>query len=51
MQGFLTDESEREPTYKPDESGKYPRAQGVSYLQRYDILCKRLVLRKIYTAA
>jgi hypothetical protein len=50
MAGFLADEGIRETTYQPDSSGKYPRVQGISYLDRYDLLCKRLVLRNIYTA-
>lgn len=51
MTGFLADESMRTTTYQPNEKGKYPTVQGVSYLERYDILCKRLVLKKMYTAA
>lgn len=50
MSGFLADESIRETTYLPNELGKYPRIQGISYLERYDLLCKRLVLKNIYTA-
>ena len=50
MPGFLENESMRESTYQPNSSGKYPRVQGISYLARYDLLCKRLVLRNIYTA-
>lgn len=51
MKGFLADESIRDNTYKPNKFGKYPRVQGISYLERYDVLCKRLVLRNIYTSA
>lgn len=52
MQGFLADESIRETTYKPNsETGKYPNVLGISYLERYDLLCKRLMHKYIYTAA
>ena len=51
MKGFLADESIRDNAYKPNKAGKYPRAQGISYLERYDVLCKRLVLRNIYSSA
>jgi Restriction endonuclease XhoI len=29
----------------------FPEFQGASYLKRYDILCKRLVLERLYTSA
>lgn len=51
MQGFLADENLRNTIYKPNALGKYPKVEGISYLERYDLLCKRLVLRKMYTAA
>ena len=51
MRGFLADESIRDSEYLPDESGKYPRVQGLSYVERYDLLCKRLMLKNLYTAA
>ncbi|MEZ8800573.1 PaeR7I family type II restriction endonuclease [Vibrio splendidus] len=51
MQGFLADEKERENNYKPNQNGKFPSTKGISYLERYDLLCKRLVLKKLYSAA
>jgi hypothetical protein len=51
MQGFLADESERDSSYTPNQNGKYPSATGISYLERYDLLCKRLVLKNLYSAA
>ncbi|HGF7375679.1 TPA: PaeR7I family type II restriction endonuclease [Vibrio cholerae] len=51
MKGFLANESIRNTIYQPNEKGQYPTVQGISYLERYDILCKRLVLKKIYTSA
>jgi len=50
MKGFLGDEDIRKTIYQPNAEGKYPTIGGISYLDRYDLLCKRLVLRKMYTA-
>lgn len=50
MPGFLADESSRDTNYQP-VNGKYPRAAGVSYLERYEILCRKLMARRIYDAA
>ncbi|MGR5261330.1 PaeR7I family type II restriction endonuclease [Vibrio astriarenae] len=49
MQGFLADENNR-ANYQP-VNGKYPRVAGVSYLERYEILCRKLMARRIYDAA
>ncbi len=51
MTGFLDDESRRGREYQPNGSGSYPRDIGVSYIQRYDELCKRLMFKKMYDAA
>ncbi|OLQ89666.1 hypothetical protein BIY22_19305 [Vibrio panuliri] len=50
MQGFLADENNRDTNYQP-VNGKYPRVAGVSYLERYEILCRKLMARRIYDAA
>lgn len=50
MPGFLNNESERNNLYIKNSQGKYPRIDGVSYLKRYDILCKKLVLKNLYSA-
>lgn len=51
MEGFLLNEEDRGTTYRPLPDGTYPKAKGISYLQRYDTLCKRLMLKKLYSAA
>lgn len=51
MQGFLHDETKRVSEYVKQEDGRYPVVKGISYLQRYDVLCKRLMLKKLYSAA
>lgn len=50
MPGFLLDERERGVSYQVKEDGTYPTATGVSYLQRYDIMCKRLMIKNLYNA-
>jgi type II restriction enzyme len=51
MHGFLNDEAARSVKYIKNSAGIYPIIEGVSYLKRYDILCKKLVLKDLYTAA
>lgn len=36
---------------KSPHFGVFPEFEGASYLQRYDILCQRLVKEKLYSAA
>ncbi|WP_281629203.1 PaeR7I family type II restriction endonuclease [Vibrio sp. St2] len=50
MPGFLADENHRGTNYQPI-NGKYPRATGVSYLERYEILCRKLMYKQVYDAA
>ncbi len=50
MKGFLHDEGQRDYAYKKDTSGKFTRVKGISYLSRYDLMCRRLVAKKLYTA-
>lgn len=50
MSGFLLDESTRETLYIPREDTTYPRAKGISYIDRYDVMCKRLMMKGLYTA-
>ena len=50
MSGFLLDESARETSYIPREDTTYPRVKGISYIDRYDVMCKRLMMKGLYTA-
>lgn len=50
MEGFLANEAERGVTYARKPDGTYPKAKGISYIERYDMMCKRLVMKKMYTA-
>ena len=51
MKGFLADGTLRNGVYKPNQHGTYPRIEGIAYVERYDLLCKKLMLKKLYTAA
>ncbi|MFP3797385.1 PaeR7I family type II restriction endonuclease [Paraburkholderia sp. SIMBA_027] len=51
MQGFLLDETKRDTEYQKGKDGGYPSLRGISYLHRYDVMCKRLMLKKLYSAA
>lgn len=50
MEGFLANEAERGITYVRKLDGTYPKATGISYIDRYDMMCKRLVMKKMYSA-
>lgn len=50
MTGFLLDEAARNITYAPRDDATYPRAKGISYIDRYDVMCKRLMIKGLYTA-
>ncbi|WP_166372503.1 PaeR7I family type II restriction endonuclease [Psychromonas sp. SA13A] len=50
MNGFLADEDKRSTAYLP-VNGKYPKATGISYLARYEILCRKLMLKRVYSSA
>jgi len=50
MEGFLKDERERGNLYKRQTDGTYPTTKGISYLERYDIMCKRLMIKNLYRA-
>uniref|UniRef100_C6E3B4 Type II site-specific deoxyribonuclease n=1 Tax=Geobacter sp. (strain M21) TaxID=443144 RepID=C6E3B4_GEOSM len=51
MEGFLANEDERGRAYFPNPDGSYPQAKGISYIERYDLMCKRLMMKKLYTAS
>lgn len=50
MTGFLLDETVRTTSYVPRNNATYPRAKGISYIDRYDVMCKRLMMKGLYTA-
>ncbi|WP_122756578.1 PaeR7I family type II restriction endonuclease [Pseudomonas viridiflava] len=50
MPGFLLDESVRDVSYTRRKDGTHPRTKGISYIDRYDLMCKRLMMKGLYTA-
>ncbi|QQN27783.1 MULTISPECIES: PaeR7I family type II restriction endonuclease [Pseudomonas syringae group] len=51
MSEFMASPEERDTVYTRLANGSFPSIQGVSYLQRFDILCKHLMQKKLYSAA
>jgi hypothetical protein len=50
MNGFLADENSRSTIYRP-VNGKYPKTAGISYLARYETLCRKLMAKRVYNSA
>ena len=51
MEEFMANPESRNQRYVKDENGLFPSIDGVSYMKRFDILCRRLMQKKLYTAA
>lgn len=52
MSDFMEHPEQRDTKYvKNKKSGKFPQIDGVSYTRRFEILCRRLVQKKLYSAA
>lgn len=51
MEAFMADPYERDNVYARDRNGDYTSINGVSYLERFDILCRRMMQKQLYTAA
>ena len=51
MKEFIANENEYNTTYIRSASGYFPAIDGVSYMKRFDILCRRLMQKQLYTAA
>lgn len=51
MPEFMSHPETRESVYLKNSKGEYPTIKGVSYLKRFDILCRRLMQKNLYTAA
>ncbi len=45
MSDFLADEQDRGKSYVKRLDGTYSKAAGIAYLDRYDVLCKRLMMK------
>jgi hypothetical protein len=51
MQEFMANPATRDSIYLRAKDGRFPKIPGVSYQQRFDIMCRRLMQKKLYTAA
>lgn len=51
MEEFMLRPETRSTTYIKNDEGEYPSIDGVSYMDRFDILCRRLMQKNLYTAA
>ncbi len=51
MEEFMLAPDTRNQVYVPNDDGEYPAIDGVSYSSRFDILCRRLMQKNLYTAA
>lgn len=51
MEEFMLKPETRENVYVRNAKGEFPIIDGVSYINRFDILCRRLMQKNLYTAA
>ncbi|MPX91408.1 PaeR7I family type II restriction endonuclease [Salinivibrio sp. VYel1] len=51
MEEFMLNPKERDTLYTKNSKDEYPAIDGVSYMNRFDILCRRLMQKNLYTAA
>ena len=51
MEEFMLNPETREEVYVRNAKGEFPAIDGVSYMNRFDILCRRLMQKNLYTAA
>jgi len=51
MEEFMLNPKTRDEMYVKNENGEFPAIDGVSYMNRFDVLCRRLMQKNLYTAA
>jgi hypothetical protein len=51
MKEFMANPESRDDIYVKDGNGLFSAIDGVSYMERFDILCRRLMQKNLYTAA
>lgn len=51
MEEFMAAPATRNEIYVQDPNGLFPTIDGISYMNRFDVLCKRLMQKSLYTAA
>lgn len=51
MKDFMANPENRDVMYVKGNNGLFPAIDGISYMDRFDLLCKRLMQKNLYTAA
>ena len=51
MKEFMASPESRDEVYVKGANGLFPAIDGVSYMDRFDLLCRRLMQKNLYTAA
>jgi hypothetical protein len=51
MEEFMLNPETRDEVYIRNDKGEFPAIDGLSYMGRFDILCRRLMQKNLYTAA
>lgn len=51
MKEFMQEPENREAQYIRNKKGRFPYVNGINYMERFDILCKRLMQKRLYSAA
>ncbi|MGH1461983.1 MAG: PaeR7I family type II restriction endonuclease [Neptuniibacter sp.] len=51
MEEFMLKPETRDQVYVRNDKGEYPTVDGISYMDRFDTLCRRLMQKNLYTAA
>ncbi|WP_429086440.1 PaeR7I family type II restriction endonuclease [Aeromonas veronii] len=51
MEAFMLNPEMRDEKYLRNKDGEFPAIDGVSYMERFDILCRRLMQKKLYSSA
>jgi len=51
MEEFMLDPGSREAVYIKNDKGEFPTIDGISYGDRFGVLCRRLMQKNLYTAA
>ncbi|MBR9882310.1 MAG: hypothetical protein GYB21_01030 [Oceanospirillales bacterium] len=51
MDGFVSTKNQNLSHYRKQPDGTYPSVLGITYIERYNELCKRLVTKGLYSAA
>lgn len=51
MKEFMKNPEMFESDYSKQDNGFFPKIDGIGYMDRFDLMCKRLVQKQLYTSA